>query len=433
MLLSQVGVLLKDVLNKKVFAWALYDWANSAFALSVLAVLFPLFLGSYWSDGGSGAQVTARLAWITAAASGVVCIFAPILGTIADTGGYRKRFLLVLAILGASSTAALGLVAKGEWPWALALYLLASVGFYSSTVFYDSLIIDVTKPRYYSLVSSIGFALGYLGGAALLGLHVWMLFTPATFGFTSSDDVIRFAFVSVGVWWIVFLIPLLIVVPETKSGHEVASGAVRAAYGELLNTFRHIRQYRNVVIFLVAYWLYIGGVFTVIFMAVNYGQRLGFGQKDLVMALMITNFVGFPATLAYGFLGHRFGAKLGIYVALTVYVATSIWAISMHEVRQFYIMAIIIGMVQGGVQGLSRSLYASLIPADQPGEFFGFYSMLTKLAHILGPILVALGAVLSDDPKYILLTILPLFIAGAVMLSVVRQDPAESMPAITTP
>jgi UMF1 family MFS transporter len=433
LLLSQVGVLLKDVLNRKVLAWAFYDWANSAFALSVLAVLFPLFLGSYWSDGASGAQVTARLAWITAAASGVVVIFAPILGTIADTGGYRKRFLLVLAILGASSTAALGLVAKGEWPWALALYLLASVGFYSSTVFYDSLIIDVTKPRYYSLVSSIGFALGYLGGAALLGLHVWMLFTPATFGFTSSDDVIRFAFVSVGVWWIVFLIPLLIVVPESRSGHAVASGAVRAAYGELLDTFRHIRQYRNVVIFLVAYWLYIGGVFTVIFMAVNYGQRLGFGQKDLVMALMITNFVGFPATLAYGFLGHRFGAKLGIYIALSVYVVTSIWAISMHEVRQFYIMAIIIGMVQGGVQGLSRSLYASLIPADQPGEFFGFYSMLTKLAHVLGPILVALGAALSDDPKYILLTILPLFIAGAMMLSVVRKDPAETMPATTAP
>jgi UMF1 family MFS transporter len=433
MLLSQVGVLLKDVLNKKVFAWALYDWANSAFALSVLAVLFPLFLGSYWSDGDSGSQITARLAWITAAASAVVCIFAPILGTIADTGGYRKRFLLVLAILGASSTAALGLVAKGDWPWALALYLLASVGFYSSTVFYDSLIIDVTKPRFYSLVSSIGFALGYLGGAVLLGLHVWMLFTPTTFGFTSSDDVIRFAFVSVGVWWIVFLIPLLIVVPETKSGHAVASGAVRAAYSELLDTFRHIRQYRNVVIFLVAYWLYIGGVFTVIFMAVNYGQRLGFGQKDLVMALMITNFVGFPATLAYGFLGHRYGAKLGIYIALAVYVATSLWAISMHEVRQFYIMAIIIGTVQGGVQGLSRSLYASLIPADQPGEFFGFYSMLTKLAHVLGPILVALGAALSDDPKYILLTILPLFIAGAMMLSVVRKNPAESMSTTTTP
>ena len=424
--MSGTTVPIRDVLNKKVFAWALYDWANSAFALSVLAVLFPLFLGSYWSAGDSGAQVTARLAWITAAASVVVCIFAPILGTIADTGGYRKRFLLILAVLGASSTAALGLIAEGNWPWALALYLLASVGFYSSTVFYDSLIIDVTKPRYYSLVSSLGFALGYLGGAILLGLHVWMLLTPETFGFASPDAVIKFAFVSVGIWWVVFLIPLLVFVPETESDHAVASGAIRAAYAELVETMLHIRQYRNVVIFLLAYWLYIGGVFTVIFMAVNYGQRLGFAQQDLVMALMITNFVGFPATVVYGFLGHRFGPKPGIYFALVVYVATSIWAMSMHEVRQFYVMAVIIGMVQGGVQGLSRSLYASLIPADQPGEFFGFYNMTTKLAHVLGPILVALGALLSDDPKYILLTILPLFIAGSVLLGAVRKPPAST-------
>ena len=417
-----------DVLNKKVFAWALYDWANSAFALSVLAVLFPLFLGSYWSAGDSGAAVTARLAWVTAAASGVVCIFAPILGTIADTGGYRKRFLSVLAVLGASMTAALGLVAEGNWPWALALYLLASIGFYSSTVFYDSLIIDITKPRYYSFVSSLGFSIGYLGGAALLGLHVWMLMTPETFGFTSADQVIKFAFVSVGVWWVVFLIPLLVLVPEHRSGIVVASGVVRAAYAELRTTIGHIRQYRNVVIFLLAYWLYIGGVFTVIFMAVNYGQRLGFSQQDLVMALMITNFVGFPATLAYGFLGHRYGPKLGIYVALFVYVAVSLWAISMQDVRQFYVMAIIIGLVQGGVQGLSRSLYASLIPADQPGEFFGFYNMLTKFAHVLGPILVALGATLSEDPKYILLTIIPLFLGGGMVLSVVRSKKPESVP-----
>ncbi len=424
--LSRHAVSLKDVLNKKVLAWALYDWANSAFALSVLAVLFPLFLGSYWSGGDSGAETTARLAWITASASAIVCVLAPILGTIADTGGYRKRFLLFLALLGASSTAALGMVAQGGWPWALALYLLASVGYYSSMVFYDSMLIDITKPRFYSFVSSLGFSLGYLGGATLLGLHVWMLFSPDTFGFASSDEVIRFAFVSVGVWWIVFLMPLLLTVTEVKSGHAVASGVVRAAYRELRDTFQHIRKYRNVVIFLVAYWLYIGGVFTVIFMAVNYGQRLGFGQKDLVMALMITNFVGFPATLAYGFLGHRFGPKLGIYIALVVYVATSIWAMSMHEVKQFYVMAIIIGMVQGGVQGLSRSLYASLIPADQPGEFFGFYNMLTKFAHVLGPILVALGAALSDDPKYILLTILPLFIAGAMLLGVVRSEATDA-------
>lgn len=410
--------------DRKVLAWAFYDWANSAFALSVLAVLFPLFLGSYWSAGDPGAAVTVRLAWITAASSAVVCIIAPVFGTIADAGGYRKRFLFLLATTGAIATAVLAFVDKGNWPSALALYLVASVGFYSSTVFYDSLLIDVTEPRYYSFVSSLGFSLGYLGGAVLLALHVWMLLTPGTFGFETTDQVIRFAFVTVGLWWAIFMLPLMIFVPEQHSRLEVAGGVVRAAYSELKTTILKIGQYRNVVIFLIAYWLYIGGVFTVIFMAVNYGQRLGFSQQDLVTALLITNFAGFPATLLYGLAGHRWGPKRGIYFALAVYVVMSVWAIFMVEVRQFYIMAIVIGCVQGGVQGLSRSLYAALIPPDAPGEFFGFYNMLTKFAHVLGPMLVGIAATLSDDPKWVLLTLLPLFLSGGMLLAVVREKQA---------
>ena len=414
----------RPLLNKKVLAWAFYDWANSAFALSVLAVLFPLFLGSYWSAGDPGASVTARLAWITAASSAVVCVIAPVFGTIADAGGYRKRFLLLLALMGAVATGLLAMIGAGSWPWALALYMVASVGCYSSTVFYDSLIIDVTEPRYYSFVSSLGFALGYLGGALLLGLHVWMLRNPGNFGFSAPDDVIRFAFLTVGVWWAIFMLPLMIFVPEHHSGTEVTRGIVRAAYRELRSTILKLGQYRNVVIFLIAYWLYIGGVFTVIFMAVNYGQRLGFSRQDLVTALLITNFAGFPATLLYGVVGHRWGPKRGIYFALAVYVAMSGWAMFMVEVRQFYIMAIVIGCVQGGVQGLSRSLYASLIPPDAPGEFFGFYNMLTKFAHVLGPILVGIAATVSDDPKWVLLALLPLFMGGGMLLAVVREKQA---------
>ena len=413
------------ILDKKVIGWALYDWANSAFALSVLAVLFPLVLGNYWSVGDNGSVVTARLGWITFAASVIVCITAPLFGTIADTGGYRKRFLFVLAVIGATMTAALGLVGKGEWPLALGVYLLASIGYYSSTVFYDSLLIDVCEPRYYSFVSALGFSLGYLGGAVLLALHLWMLSSPETFGFADASEVFSFAFISVGAWWLVFLVPLLYFVPERHSPLEVSSGAIRAAYAELRATVRKVGQYRNVVVFLTGYWLYIGGVFTVIFMAVNYGQRLGFDDKDLVMALLITNFIGFPATLLYGFVAHRFGPKSGIYFALFVYIGMSAWAIFMRDVRQFYIMAIVIGTVQGGVQGLSRSLYASLIPPEQPGEFFGFYNMVTKFAHVLGPAMVATAAMLSDDPKWVLLTLMPLFMAGALMLSLVRTQTPE--------
>jgi len=417
---------LPPIINSRVIGWALYDWANSAFALSVLAVLFPLVLGNFWSVGDDGAVVTARLGWITFAASLFVCITAPLFGTIADAGGYRKRFLFVLAIIGATMTAALGLVGEGAWPLALAFYLVASFGYYSSIVFYDSLLIDVCEPRYFSFVSSLGFSLGYLGGAVLLALHLWMLSVPATFGFETSAEVFSFAFVSVGVWWLVFLVPLLYFVPEHRSPIQVSSGAIRAAYSELRATMLKVGQYRNVVIFLAAYWLYIGGVFTVIFMAVNYGQRLGFEDKDLVMALLVTNFIGFPATFLYGLVGHRFGPKSGIYFALLVYIGMSVWAIFMKDVQQFFVMAIVIGMVQGGVQGLSRSLYASLIPAEQPGEFFGFYNMVTKLAHVLGPAMVAIAATLSDDPKWVLLALMPLFLTGGFLLTIVRTNSANS-------
>ena len=410
-----------EALNRKTIAWAFYDWANSAFALSVLAVLFPLVLGSFWSVGDDGATVTARLGWVTFAASVIVCLTAPVFGTIADAGGYRKRFLFVLALVGAVTTAALGFVGQGQWAIAMGVYLFASIGYYSSTVFYDSLLIDVTEPRYYSFVSALGFALGYLGGALLLALHLWMVKSPQTFGLDSVSEAFSLAFVSVGAWWLVFLVPLLFFVKERSSAIHVTGGAVRAAYAELRATMTEIGKYRNVTIFLAAYWLYVGGVFTVIFMAVNYGQRLGFADADLVLALLVTNFIGFPATLLYGFAAQRFGPKKGIYFALLVYVGACLWALQMTNVREFFVLAMIIGCVQGGVQGLSRSLYASLIPPEQPGEFFGFYNMTTKFAHVLGPAMVAVAAMLSDDPKWVLLVLVPLFFCGGILLALVRE------------
>ncbi len=408
-------------LNRRTIAWALYDWANSSFALSVLAVLFPLVLRNHWSAGDDAADVTARLAWITFAASAVVCVSAPLFGTIADAGGYRKRFLLVLAIIGAVSTAALGFVGAGNWQLALGVYLFAQIGYYTSVVFYDSLLIDATEPRYYSFVSTLGFSLGYLGGAVLLALHLWMVKDPAQFGLDNTIEAFNMAFVSVGAWWLIFLVPLWFFVSERHSAIEVTSGAVRAAYRELKSTLRQVAKYRNVAVFLTGYWLYVGGVFTIIVMAVDYGKRLGFADEDLVLALLITNFAGFPATLLYGLAAQRFGPKSGIYFALLVYVGACMWGLVMTTFEEFMVMAIIIGCVQGGVQGLSRSLFATLIPKDQPGEFFGFYNMTTKFAHVIGPLMVGIAALLSDNPKWILLTLMPLFLAGSFLLTLVRE------------
>ena len=407
----------RKFLTRESVAWALYDWGNSAFALSVLAVLFPLFLGSYWSAGDPGPAVTSRLTWATAIGSVIVSLMAPVLGAIADSGGFRKRFLIALTVVGAVSTAALSLVGMGEWLMALALFIIASVGYYSAAVFYDSLIVDVSHPRYYSLISSLGLSLGYFGGAFLLTLHVWMMYTPNSFGFAEPTGVVKFAFVSVGAWWLIFLLPILLVVREARPSKSMSEGTVRAAYRALRQTFLKIHSYRNIYRFLVAYWLYIGGLFTVIFMAVNFGQRLGFDDKDLVTALMITNYVGFPATLLFGYVAHRFGTKKAIYGGLLVYIAVCCWAVFLQDVRQFYAMSITIGMVQGGVQSISRSLYASLIPKDLSGEFFGFYNMLTKFAHVLGPVLIGIVVLFTDDPKFILVAVLPMFLLGALMLT----------------
>ena len=418
---------LRDIIDRKVAAWAVYDWANSAFALSIMAVLYPLFLGSYWSAGASGAEVTARLAWITAGANFLVAVMAPILGTIADAGGYRKRFLVIFAVIGAVMTASLGLVPEGNWPWALGLYVLASFGFYSSTVFYDSLLVDVTKPRHFDFVSALGFSLGYLGGAVLLAAHVWMISSPETFGLETSADAIQLAFVTVGFWWALFLMPLIRWVPEHKRELVLQGGVVASAYKELRSTIRKIGKYRQVVIFLLAYLLYVAGVFTVISMAVNYGQRLGFQDQDLVMALMITNFAGFPATFAFGYIGHHFGPKVGLYIALAVYIIVSGFAVFMTTIAQFFVMAIVVGCVQGAAQGLSRSLYARLIPRDAPGEFFGFYNMITKAAHVLGPTLVGVATLLSEEPKIVLLAVLPLFVLGGLILGRVAVSGNEDL------
>lgn len=412
-------------INRRSVSWALYDCGNSAFALSTLAVLFPLFLGSYWNGDAEGAVVTGRLAWTTAAASLVVLLAAPMLGALADSGGFRKRFLFLFGATGAVAAALLSVVPEGAWPFALACFFVASIGFYSANVYYDSLIFQVAEPRHFELVSAFGYSLGYVGSALLLAMQVWMMSSPETFGFDSPTPVIRTAFLVVGLWWFVFMLPLLINVPEPPARAERSAEAVRDAYRALAGTISHIRRYRHVVLFLAAYALYIAGVFTVIFMAVNFGQRLGFSQIDLVSALLLTNFIGGPATLAFGWLGHRIGPKRATYLGLLIYVGVAISAVFLTDVRQFYVMAMLVGLVQGGVQAMSRSLFAGLIPGEQSGEFFGFYNMVTKLAHVLGPFVVGIGALISDDPKAILIALLPLYVIGTALLVAVRP-PAKS-------
>ena len=419
---------MKSVLRRRpVVAWALYDWANSAFATTVMAGFFPVFFKQYWNAGVAATESTFRLGLTNGLGSLLVALMAPVLGAIADRSSARVRMLMGFTVLGAASTAGLALAGEGQWQLAALLYLAASLGFWGGIVFNDSLLLHVAEPEEYDLVSGFGYALGYLGGGLLFAVNVAMTIKPEYFGLADASAAVRASFVMVGIWWLLFSLPLAFRVREKRSVQAVAPGlAVRRGFQELLGTLHEIRRYRPVLWFLAAYWLYIDGVNTVMKMAVDYGLALGFEATDLVAALLLTQFVAFPAALAFGWLGKKIGARRGIFLALTVYAAVTCYAYFIQEARDFYLMAVAIGLVQGGVQSLSRSYYGRLVPAGKSSEFFGFYNMMGKFAAVLGPLLTGIVARLTGDSRLGILSILLLFVGGASLLVAAARSERRS-------
>jgi MFS transporter, UMF1 family len=403
------------------WAWAAYDWANSAFATTVLAGFFPLFFKSYWNAGVPDPVVTFRLGLAHSASGAFILVLAPLLGTLADRSGAKKAFLFGFALLGAAATALLATAPANAWIVATVLFGLASIGFSGSMVFNDALLVDVARPQEYERISALGYGLGYLGGGLLFALNVAMVLQPGRFGLDGKASAVQWSFVTVGVWWAVFTVPLMRYVREAPPVRRLVPGAaLRDALRELGATLRSLREHRNVWLFLLAYWLYIDGVDTVIRMAVNFGQSLGFPEDSLIKALLIVQFVGFPAAIAFGRIGERLGARNAVLLAIAVYIGVTLWANTLRTVGQFYAMAVVIALVQGGVQSQSRALFAQLIPPDRAGEFFGFYNMLGKFAVILGPVLVGWAALQLQDQRAALMALLVLFVPGALVLTRVR-------------
>lgn len=409
---------MKPVLRRRpVVSWALYDWANSAFATTVMAGFFPVFFKEYWNAGIAATESTFRLGLTYGLASLIIAVLAPVLGAIADRSGARVRMLMAFTLLGSAATAGLALVGQGQWMMAVVLYLAASLGFWGGIVFNDSLLLFVAEPDEFDLVSGYGYSLGYLGGGLLFAVNVAMTRWPETFGLSDAGQAVRVSFLMVGVWWLVFTVPLLLFVKDRKASQQVGPmQAVRQGFRELSGTLHEIRRYRPVLWFLAAYFLYIDGVGTVMKMAVDYGLSLGFGPAELVTALLMTQFVAFPAALAFGWLGKQIGARRGIFIGLTVYAGVTCYAYFLQETRDFYLLAALVGLVQGGVQSLSRSYYGRLIPEGKSSEFFGFYNMMGKAAAVLGPLLMAVVARLTGDSRLSILSILVLFVGGASLL-----------------
>lgn len=403
--------------DRKIVSWAFYDWANSAYATTVMAGLFPVFFKKYWASGLSATESSFQLGLANSLASLVIVACAPVLGAIADRGGLKRGLLLLFTILGVTMTGCLALVQAGDWPLAIALYFLACIGFSGGMVFYDAMIVDVAQPEQMDKVSAFGYALGYLGGGLLFALNVWMTLQPAIFGFADGAAAVKASFVMVATWWAVFTVPIMLFVPEPRRDAMSYTAAIAQGFRQLIATFHEIRKLRYVSLFLVAYWLYIDGVDTIIRMAVDYGLSLGFDDSSLIMALLITQFVGFPAAIGFGLLASRIGNKRGIYLGLTVYIGVCIFGYFMQSASDFYLLAVVVGLVQGGVQALSRSLYTQLIPADKSAEFFGFYNMLGKFAVVLGPVLMGWVALLTGSSRASILAVIVLFVVGMLLLT----------------
>ncbi len=416
--------------RKSIISWAVYDWANSAFATTVMAAFFPIFFKKFWSAGVDTVESTAKLGLANSIAGIIVALCAPVLGAIADRGGTKKKFLLFFAFIGVVMTASLYMVSQGDWVVAIAVYVLATVGFSGGNIFYDSLITAVASDKRMDFVSALGFSLGYLGGGILFAVNVWMTLNPGMFGFADAGAAVRFSFLSVAAWWALFSIPVFLFVKEPAEEKTVPAGtAIAAGLRQLSRTFEEIRHLRVIFLFLIAYWLYIDGVDTIIRMALDYGMSIGFDSNDLILALLITQFVGFPSAIAFGYLGGRIGTKRSIYIAIAVYLCVTIYASFITHASEFYVLAIVIGLVQGGIQALSRSLFARMIPVDKSGEYFGFYNLIGKFSVVAGPVFIGVTALLVKSMGYSseiasrvsITSIAVLFVAGGILLSFVDE------------
>lgn len=347
----------------------------------------------------------------------------------ADLRGFKKLFCFVFTLLGVLSCAWMGFIPAGDWLSAIVAYGIAMAAFNASSVFYDSLLPYVASGKEMDHASSLGFSLGYLGGGVLFLINVIMYQKPEWFGIADGPSAIKISFVTVAVWWMIFSLPMFKNVQEPKvnvpssSLFKLTAESVRTLWA----TLKVLSHNKNLLFFIIGYWFYIDGVYTVMTMAVDYGVALGFETSDLITALLLTQFVGFPCTLLMGLWARRWSCRLPILLCIIVYSVGVILSTQMSKPIHFYLLAGMIGMAQGGVQALSRSLFGQMITPEKSGEYFGLFNLIGRFASILGPLVVAFGVTVSGSSRFGMMGLLVLFIIGGVLLYMVKEPERESL------
>ena len=418
-------------------AWVMYDWANSAMVCTIITAVFPIYYSQVACHGLEPEVASRRLAIATTIGMVLIAVVSPILGAFADYTARKKRLLAIFLFVGLVSVAAMYFIHTGDWLLASLLFILANIGANGSFVFYDALLPHIASDDEIDRVSTAGYAFGYLGGGLLLALNLAWIQKPAWFGLPSGPNLtdsqttlpVRLAFVSVAIWWFLFSIPLFRRVPEPKAvvkPEELAGESpVRATFSRLADTARELRRYRQGFLMLLAFLIYNDGIGTIIRMATVYGAELKIDQGAMIASILIVQFVGIPFSFLFGMLASKIGAKQSVLLGLAVYTGICLVGYSIRTATHFLMLAILVGMVQGGTQALSRSLFASLIPRDKSGEYFGFFAVAEKFAGILGPAAFAVINALTGSSRGAILGVIGFFAVGGFLLWLVNVDEGQ--------
>lgn len=397
-------------------AWALYDWANSAFLCTVITAVYPIYFAQVSAAGMEPSRATAIFGTATTIALSIIAFLAPILGAVADSYALRKKMLGFFLSLGVLSTAGLAFTGEGDWRIGAFLFVLANIGASGSFVFYDSLLPHIANAKEIDRVSTAGYAMGYLGGGTLLAINLAWIMKPETFGLADAPQAMRLSFLSVAAWWGIFSIPLFRRVPEPAGGESVEGSPVVVAFLRLRETFSELRRYRQALVMLIAFLIYNDGIGTIIRFTSIYGAEVGLSSGVMVGAILMVQFLGIPFTFVFGALAGKIGAKRSILLALAIYILVAILAYRLQTAREFWMLAFLVAVAQGGCQALSRSLFASIIPTDKTSEFFGFFAVAEKFAGVAGTAIFTGLITLTGSGRLAVLAIVVFFLVGGGLL-----------------
>ena len=411
----------KTKLSREIKAWISYDLGNSAFATTVLAAFFPIFYNQYWSSNIDSTLSAQYLSWTLVISNLTLLFTAPLIGAITDISKSTKKLFISMVMISIIGTGLLYTLEAGLWLYALIFFGIANYFFSASNVIYDKILVQIASPGLFSKISGYGYAWGYFGGGFLFLINACMSLYPELFGLSSQAEAIRWSFITVSIWWFIFLIPLAVTYKE-PSAKAVENQVIRNSFKNLINTFISISQYRNAFIFLIAFFLFIDGVHTVVALAATFALNLGLDSSSVIIALLMVQFIAFPSTLMWAYVGEKYSDKFVINFSILIYILIIIYTLFLSNAMEFYILAAMVGFVQGGIQGSSRGLFAKLIPHDKAGEFFGLFNTFGKAGAFMGPALVGLFLALFESVRISLLPILVLFVLGLIVLYFVKTD-----------